>query len=205
MNIGYAISAFIAGLILISLVALNSRIVRGSGEHTLYTMAKIQSDMIADYVKDDMRRMGYRVPGNSIILAEDNRIRFRVTRGEGATPEERVIDWWFFDDAEENDRNPNVMPLFRRESLFDPAADQTVEANYDPYDPIIGAVELGVGVVDFTFEYLGSDGIVIDPSTQGTNNIRHIRLSISVESMDSYDPNRFERSVWQGEITPLHL
>lgn len=198
MNIGYVISTIIAGMILVSLVALNSRIVRGSGEHTLYTMAKIQSDMIADYIKDDMRRMGYRIPGNSIILAEDNRIRFLVTRGEGINPEVRIIDWWLVEPAAENSRNPNVWPLYRRESLYDPATDN------DSFDSAT-FVEIGVGVVDFAMEYFATDGTPINDPVTEINNIRHIQLNIRVESMDSYDPDRFEGSIWQGEITPMHL
>ncbi len=201
MNFGYVISTIIAGLILLSLVGLNSRLIRGSGEHTLYTTAKIQSDMIVDYIKDDMRRIGYQVADNPIVYADENRIRFLVTQDE-ITPVVQVIDWWFYEDAGSNSRNPNVRPLFRRESIYDPSEDPI-------FDPTLEAtaVEIGVGVVDFSIEYLDSQRqelVIGDPATPPTT-IRQIGLNILVESLDSYDPNRFERSHWQGEITPRNL
>ncbi len=198
MNLGYVISTLIASLVLLSLVALNSRIMRGSGEQTLYTMAKIQSDMVVDYLKDDMRNLGYRIDGTSIVHADDNRVRFLV-RFEG-NEDISVIDWWFDENATQTGRNPNVRPLYRRVSLFDPAED----INYDPATDAL-TESIGTGVVDFTLEYLdGQRQVIPDPNTQ-LDDIRQIRLSLIVESLESYDANRFERSTWRGEITPFSL
>ena len=198
MNLGYVISTIIASLVLLSLVALNSRIMRGSGEQTLYTMAKIQSDTVLDYMKDDMRSMGYQVTGNPIVFADSNRIRFMV-RFEG-NEDVTAIDWWFDRDAPATGRNPNVRPLYRRISIHDPAED----LNYDPATDAL-SVPVGTGVVDFRLEYLDAERLVIaNPETQ-LDNIRQIRLNMVVESLDSYDPNRFERSIWRGEITPFNL
>ena len=198
MNLGYVISTIIAGMVLLSLLALNSRIMRGSGEQTLYTMAKIQSDMVLDYMKDDMRNMGYQITGTPIVHADQNRIRFLV-RFEG-NEDITAIDWWFHSGAASSGRNPNVRPLYRRMSIHDPAED----LNYDPSNDAFSE-PVGSGVVDFTLEYLDAQREVIEnPETQ-LNNIRQIRLSMIVESLDSYDLNRFERSTWQGEITPYNL
>jgi hypothetical protein len=200
MNLGYVISTIIASLVLLSLIALNSRIIRGSGEQTLYTMAKIESDLIVDYVKDDMRSMGYGVDSTAITIADPNRIQFLV-HFEGA-PDRRVIDW-FFDDLEEpSGRNPNTRPLYRRD----------VPGAADPgFDPDEFTVEtIGSGVVQFQLAYLNSRREVIgtpgDPVPDAQlGEICQIRLELIVESLDSYDLNRFERSIWSGEITPFNL
>ena len=193
MNLGYVISTIIASLVLLSLVALNSRIIRGSGEQTLYTMAKIESDMIMDYVKDDMRSMGYGIETTAITIADPNRIQFLV-HFEGQA-EQRVIDWFFDDTGPSAGRNPNTRPLYRRTGL-DPSA-LTVE-------------NIGSGVVSFELTYLDSKREVIgtpgDPLSSGERElICQIQMELIVESLDSYDLNRFERSTWSGEVTPFNL
>ena len=198
MNLGYVISTIIASLVLLSLVALNSRIMRGSGEQTLYTMAKIQSDMIVDYVNDDMRTMGYRIEGidgNAIIDAETNRIRFQA-RPNDSNDNIVIIEWEFDADpsATPSGRNPNVRPLYRSISFpDDPAASPITE-------------QIGSGVVDFSLVYLNESRqpILSDP-VSNPGEIRHIQLNILVESLDSYNPDRFERSTWRGDITPFNL
>ena len=201
MNLGYVISSIIAALLLLSLVALNSRIVQGSGEQTLYAMAKIESDMIVDILKEDMRAMGYRVGDTPIVTANENRIRFLV-RFEG-NDNITAIDWWFNPDpnAESMVRNPNARPLYRRVSLYDPDND-------DPfYDPaaVQEAELIASGVARFRLEYLDGQRIVINnPETQ-LDNIRQVRLDLIVESLDSYDISRFERATWVGEFTPFNL
>lgn len=196
MNLGYVISTIIASLILLSLVGLNSRIMRSSGEQTLYTMAKIDSDMVIDYMKEDMRSMGYGIDGTAITIAEPNRIRFLVHFEGNADP--TAIDWWFDEDASASGSNPNFRPLYRRQTA------ESVSATYDPAtDP--DAFAVGNGIVDVRFEYLDAQRQVIsDPGTQ-PENIRQIRMQLIAESGESYDPDRFERSTWEGEITPFNL
>jgi len=185
MNLGYIISTIIASLILLSLVGLNSRIMRSSGEQTLYTMAKIQSDMVLDYVKDDMRSMGYRIETtNPITLADENRIRFLVHF------ENRVdttsIEWHFAETPVGSGRNPNVRPLYRIENGGDEIA-------------------IGSGIVDFRLVYLNSARDTLTAPVSNPGEIRHIGLEVITESLDSYDANRFERSTWSGVITPFNL
>jgi len=184
MNLGYVISTIIASLVLLSLVALNSRIVRGSGEQTLYTMAKIQSDMIVDYVKDDMRSMGYRIGANPITLADSNRIRFLVHFENRM--DTTSIEWYFDDDTAISGRNPNVRPLFRIENDVD-------------------EISIGSGVVEFRLVYLNAARDTLPAPVANTGEIRQIWLEIITESLDSYDANRFERSTWSGVITPFNL
>ena len=185
MNLGYVISTIIAGMVLLSLLALNSRIMRGSGEQTLYTMAKIQSDMVVDYVKEDMRIMGYRVDGNVIVDAEANRIRFR-SRPNESNDDIMEIEWFFHEAAGSSGRNPNVRPLYR------------IENNGDE-------VSIGSGVVEFRLVYFNATRDTLPAPVANTDEIRQIYLEIMTESLDSYDLNRFERSTWSGLITPFNL
>lgn len=200
MNLGYITSTIIASLVLLSLVALNSRIMRGSGEQTLYTMTKTQSDMIVDYVKEDMRTMGYGVDTTAITIAEPTRIQFLAH--DNPIPNLRAIDWVFDEGTPVAGRNPNVSPLFRRQVLgsadpiFDPENDASIE-------------NVGTGVVRFRFEYLNSNRVAIlpgDPLPADTlGYVCQIGLEMIVESLESYDLDRFERSVWSGDITPFNL
>jgi len=203
MNLGYVISTIIASLVLLSLVALNSRIVRGSGEQTLYTMAKIQSDMVVDYVKDDMRSMGYRVDGNAIVYADANCIRFLVRFEGDESP--TAIDWWFNSGADPIGQNDNIRPLYRRQVTYDSGDDPDVTVGCDfASDP--DAVSIATGIVEFEFVYLDDQRQpVTDPQNQ-LDNIRQIQLSMIVENMESYgNRNQYVRSTWRGEITPFNL
>jgi len=200
MNLGYVISTIIAGLVLLSLIALNSRIVRGSGEQTLYTMAKIESDMIVDYVKEDMRSMGYGIDITAITIADPNRIQFLV-HFEGQ-PDRRVIDWFFDNTGPSADRNTNTRPLYRR------AVSGVADPGFDPSGITVQSV--GSGVVHYQLVYLNSrreeiedPGVPISPSD--LEYICQIRLELIVESLESYDIERFERSFWSGEVTPFNL
>jgi len=202
MNLGYAISTIIAGLVLLSLVALNSRIIQGSGEQTLYTMAKTHSDMIVDYIKEDLRTIGYGVDSTAITIASPNRIQFLAHADP--LPNLRIIDWVFDEDTQLSARNINVSPLYRRQNVgtpntaFDPLGDTSIE-------------DIGIGVVRFNLQYLDSNREVIEPESSGTIDssqlelICQIEVELIVESLDSYDANRFERSTWSGEITPFNL
>ena len=202
MNLGYVTSFIIASLVLLSLVALNSRIMRGSGEQTLYTMTKIQSDMIVDYVKEDMRTMGYGVDGTAITIAEPTRIQF-LSHAD-PMPNQRVIDWVFDEGTPVAGRNPNVSPLYRRQVLGSP------DPIFDPEaDPLALIENVGTGVVRFRFEYLNSNRVAIlpgDPLPVDTlSYVCQIGLEMIVESPESYDLDRFERSVWSADITPFNL
>ena len=203
MNLGYVISTFIASLVLLSLVALNSRIVRGSGEQTLYTMAKIQSDMVVDYLKDDMRSMGYRVDGNAIVYADINCVRFLVRFEGDESP--TAIDWWFHTGADAIGQNDNIRPLYRRQVSYDPGDDPDVTVGCDfASDP--DAVSIATGIVEFQLEYLDANRQVIPNPQSQLDNIRQIRLSLVVENLESYDSrNQYVRSTWRGEITPFNL
>ncbi len=196
MNLGYVISTIIASLILLSLVGLNSRIMRSSGEQTLYTMAKIDSDMVMDYMKDDMRSMGYGIDGTAITIADSDRIRFLVHFEGNAEP--TAIDWWFDGDTPVSGNNPNFRPLYRRQSAHD------ADPSYDPAtDP--DAFPVGSGIVEVRFEYLNAQRQVMATPVAQPENIRQIRMQLIAESGESYDPDRFERSTWEGEITPFNL
>lgn len=199
MNLGYVISTFIASLVLLSLVALNSRIVRGSGEQTLYTMAKIQSDMVVDYLKDDMRSMGYRMDGNAITFADTNRIRFHVRFEGDESP--TAIDWWFNTEADAVGQNSNIRPLYRKQVLVNDPTEVVSDFVIDS-----DAISIATGIVEFHLEYLDSSREVIDDPQNQLENIRQIRLRMIVENLESYDSrNQYVRSTWRGEITPFNL
>ena len=203
MNLGYVISTLIASLVLLSLVALNSRIVRGSGEQTLYTMAKIQSDMVVDYVKDDMRNMGYRVDGNAIVYADTNCIRFLVQFEGDESP--TAIDWWFNTGADPVGQNNNVRPLYRRQTTYDLADNPVVGVGCD-FASEPDAVSIATGIVEFELEYLDDQREPVTDLENQLDSIRQIRLSMIVENPDSYARrNQYVRSTWQGEITPFNL
>ncbi len=184
MNIGYVASTIIAGIIMISVVALNMRISQNSGEQTLYSMANTNANMLAEFFRHDLRSMGYGIEGGSPVLeAGSNHIRFQVHFEGQAEPTE--ITWSFEPDSSTSYRNPAIRPLYR-----------IVNGEVD---------QVGVGITGFGLEYLDSNRNILDPATAPLTEIRQIRLNLVVESTEGYGDGRYGRSTWTGEITPYNL
>ena len=183
MNIGYVASTMIAGIILLSLVTLNLRVSQNSGEQTLYNMAKIQADMIAEYVENDLRSIGYGIQGTPIVEADSNSIRFLVHFEGDEDPTE--ISWTFLADSTSTYQNPAIRPLNRTE-------------NSDVHN-------IGVGVTRFRLVYLDQNREVLNPLSMDISQIRQIRISLITESTQGYGEDRFGRASWTAEITPYNL
>ncbi|MEX0681377.1 MAG: hypothetical protein WD097_08350 [Balneolales bacterium] len=169
---------------MISLVALNLRVSRNSGEQTLYNMAKIRIETVSEFFSYDMRYMGYGVQSTFPILeADSNSIRFLVHYDGDENPTE--IQWTFDTDASTSYSNPSVRPLLR-----------TVDGVED---------EVGVGITQFQLVYLDENRDVLDPGAFALSEIRQIRLNLVAESVQGYGEDRFGRSTWTSEITPFSL
>lgn len=182
MNITYVASTMIAGLIMISLVMLNVRIARNSGEQTLYNMAKIQTEMVAEYVAMDFRTMGYGISGPAILVADTARIRFRV-HYEG-DPDPTVIEWYFAVDSTLAYPNPDIRPLYRSDAS--------------------GTVQVGTGITRFTLNYLDVERNLLNPAILDFSQVHQIRLELMAESTEGFG-DIFPRAFWSGEFTPVNI
>lgn len=183
MNIGYVTSTMIAGILMLSLIALNLRVSRDSAEKTLYGMARTQSDLLVEMFTEDVRAMGYGMAGAFPILeANTQSIRFQITYEGDSDP--TVIRWYFAADSSVSWGNPDVRPLYR-----------FINGQPD---------EIGTGVTRFNLEYLDQARNLIDPSTH-MSDIRQIRLELLVESTERFEADRIIGAYWTGEFTPYHL
>lgn len=184
MNIGYVVSSIIAGIIMVSLVTLNMRVSRNSGEQTLYGMANTHAGMVAEYFREDMRSMGYGIQGNDVIQeADSSQIRFLVHFEDREEPTE--IGWSFAADAATSYENSDIHPLYR-----------TVDGASEP---------VGTGVTRFELVYLDKNRQVLDSQNPPLTEIRQIRLNLVVESTEGYGGGQYGRSTWAGEVTPYNL
>ncbi|MBP3191904.1 hypothetical protein [Natronogracilivirga saccharolytica] len=184
MNPGYIISTIIAGLVLLSLIALNARIMQSGGEQTLYNMTKIQTDLASDLIAHDFRSMGYGIQDSFAVTAADtNRIRF-LTHFEGDENPTEIE--WYFDQSEDSPyENPDIRPLRRL---------------------VNGDEEVVIqGVTRFHLEFYDSQRQPVDPQAGPMSDIRQIRVELFTESRERFSNNRFERSTWTGELTPFNL
>lgn len=184
MNIGYLASSIIAGIFLISLVALNLRVTRSSGEQTLYNMAKIQADLAVELATHDLRATGYGVLGTFPIQeADSNHIRFLVHFEGDEDPTE--IEWKFDTEGTTSHANPSIRPLYR---IVD--GDQ---------------MAIGSGITQFDMEYIDANRQVIEPDPATISQIRQVRLELTAESTEGYGDGRYGRSLRTTEITLLNL
>ncbi len=184
MNIGYIASTIIAGIFLISLIALNLRVSQNSGEQTLYIMAKIQNELVVDMFKHDLRSMGYRIDsGSPIVAATTDSLKFQVHFEGNENPTE--IGWKFDSDSGSSNANSNTRSLYR-----------TVNGEEERISSVVSRFEL---------EYLNADREVLNPVMIPVSQIHQIRLTLVTESTEGYGNEKFGRSFWTGELSPHNL
>lgn len=184
MNLGYVISSTIAGVILLSLLSLNMKIVRNSGELTLSGMANTHSLSVSEYLEHDLRSIGYGVQGiHPVLDATEHSIRFLIQLDGHIEPKE--IAWEFEFDAPAAQKNDAIKPLNRYQD---------------------GEVwQASSAVTTFELEYYNHKREKLDAQSLDPADISLIRWTIVTQTRERFLGGRFGTSVWTGEVTPHNL
>ncbi len=175
MNLGLITSFIVGGMLLLSMVALSSRISQNSGNTTLDFVAKSNVSTVSEILQADMRRLGFGVSGTAITSMSATQITFQSTFNTDSTV---TITWAYFPtDSVMTTENPDDRPLRRT---------------------VNGVVtDIPMVVTNFTLAYTDAAG----NATATPANVRNIRVSITCESAFSYG-DYYGLGYWEGIITP---
>lgn len=195
MNTGIAISFIIGGLLLISLISLNSRVMENSGEAVLNMTAKKTVETASQVMTRDMLRLGYNTGGapseaiKEVIMDDVNSIysiTFTADIDKNNTEDPVTITW---------EANPNKTVDATSDNTNDYKLTRTVQGG-----PENGKITFAVTDFDFTF-YDINDNI-----TTVTSNIRIINVSLEAQAPAKYgNRSDYEKSIWSKTFTPPNL
>ncbi len=177
------ISSFIiGGLLLLSILALNNRVMQESGDTTYDFMSKQNIDNISQVMTLDMQNLGYGVADSAITEATEHSITFKTDINNDGKSD--VVRWDYDTSiADQVTDNPDDHPLYR----------------------IVNGVQttLHACITSFKFSYILSNGTETDSPTQ-LDQIKNIRIQIIAESPEKYS-GYYEKSSWQKLFTPANL
>ncbi len=179
MNISLIISTIVGGLLMLSLIGLNTRVTQNAGIKTMQFATKSKVESLSGYLTADLRQVGAGITsGNKIEQITSNMITFRLANRNGVS---RQVQWiWDANQPITDSPNPRDRRLQR-------ISDGQV-------------TDYGSGVVSFHLTYYNANG----DSTMTMSDVRRIRAKVIMESNVPY-MNEWARSYWETDVTPRSL
>lgn len=206
MNIGLITSYIVAGIILISLLMMNSRVSSSSAEITLSHITREKANAITDMLYYDIPNMGYDRFGTTpdvITIADSTTIQFyrKIDRFSSGAPE--LITWELTNNPVSETENPNDRVLLR-----------TVESGGSTE-----VTEIRQGVTRFRLWYFDEHGLSSLPadgqflstpvSAALRDSIRQIYIALELQSAEPIRINanneRYVRAAWEKRFSPNNL
>jgi hypothetical protein len=188
-------STIIAGMVISILLAVNISNTSSSSVIMFSTIEQQKITDVAELVQYDFFKIGYRVSGEKISIADSNEIKFYSDIADSST-----IDSVHYYIGNTSDlyytTNPNDKPLYRqRDGVLHTTGTPIHLLNEIP-------------VVDFHLSYYDSIGNMLDYSAL-TNSvtrelIKSIKVEIKVESDEMY-AEEYRASEWKKKISPKNL
>jgi len=150
---------------------------------SLACIAQGNGETLAAILAEDLRKIGFRAAGTSVMLADSTRIQFLADLGADGTVDTLL---YYVDDPIDSGNTPNPADrtLFRRVNSAPPE-------------------DLQMGVTAFRLRYLDAAGGTLSPSAPPAA-IRQIRVDMTVESMVAYDTTYAKACVY-FRIRPRNL
>ncbi len=179
MNIGIVTSFIIGGLLLLSILQLNTRVLENSSQSTLNLMAKNNVETVSEILSHDLRKVGYGTSGGAISTANTQRFAFVADIDNDGAIDNLI---WEYDTtaAIAETENPHDHPLYRIVN-----SDTSV---------------LKTATTSFTFTYYDS----LDAVTTTPGDVRHLKIEVACESPAPYG-NDYPESTWERRFSPVNL
>lgn len=209
MNVGLITSYIIAGIIIISMMRMNSRVSNSNVELTMTQITREKLTALSDIIYDDFPNMGYDLYDKTpeiITVADSNKIQFyrKIDTYNSGVPE--IITWQITDTLVSSTQNPNDKILTRKVKKG------------------IGGVEsitrFDLGITRFKLYYFDEFGLSTLPedgeylsmpvSAALRGSIKQIYIVLELQStqpiMDNVNSEgRYIRSVWEKRFSPANL
>ena len=181
-------SMIIGGVIILLVMSLSSMLTDTMYEKSQDLITQESAINLARIIEDDLYKVGFLVPGNPIITATADEIRFLADINKNGIPD--TIRYYLGDSSNgESTPGSKNRPLFR------------VLNNEAP-------LNVAIGLVDFSFTYIDTEGTVMDygdlAQPEHRALIRMIGFDIVVEAVDKGELE-FLPIVIQRRISPKNL
>ena len=180
-------SMVIGAVVVLILLVLNLNIISSSSENLNTNIAQRDLTTAVWVMEYDMYKMGYRVSGGKIAIADSNELKFYTDLDNDGNQDS--IHYFLGELSEySSTSNPDDRPLYRREN-----------SNY---------VATAFSVVKFNLTYHDSIGNAIDYAALQNQSaralVRTINVGIAIESGEPIE-GIYQTSQWEKKITPKNL
>jgi len=181
-------SFIIAGMVIMILLAVNINNSASSNVILFTTIEQRKITDVSELVEYDFYKLGYRISGEKIAIADSNEIKFYTDIDNNDFADS--IHYYLGETSDlSHTSNPNDKPLHRNRNNQD-----SLSTNFP--------------VVDFNLSYYDSIGNTLDyaslTNSAGRGLIKSIKINIKVESDEMYD-DQYRTSEWKKKISPKNL
>ena len=179
-------SMVVGSFVVLIILVLNLHIVTTSAENLNTNITQRDLTTAAFVMEHDLYKIGYRVNGSKIAIADSNEIRFYTDSDNNGTQDS--IHYSVGDISNySSTQNPLDRPLYRQENNDTTTAFSVVEFNLVYHDSIGNILDYG------------------QLTTQaGRDYIKIINIALTIESGEPIDGN-YQTSRWGRKITPKNL
>lgn len=209
MNAGLITSYVIAGIIIISMVRMNNRVVNSNAELTMTQITREKLTALTDIIYDDFPNMGYDLYDKTpeiITYADTSKIQFYRKIDPYSTGEPELITWQITDTLDASSKNPNDKILMRKVKKGSGGVEEITRYN--------------LGVTRFRLWYFDEHGLSTLPedgeflatpvSSALRDSIKQIYIVLEVQSPEpimnnAYGEIKYMRSVWEKRFSPSNL
>lgn len=184
-NLGIVISFIIGGLLIISILTLNARVIQNSGETVLNMSAKQSVENITEIMRRDFQRIGYNMATgtNPIQVFTSNRIIFWADIDNDKSTNAKMITWQF---------NKPGNPVHATENPNDYELVRTISGSTKKFT---------FPLVEFELSYYDSEGDIATNASE----IRTISVALQSQSPQTYRNNEYSSSFWEKTFSPPNL
>lgn len=204
MNFGIITSYFIAGILLISILTMNTSLNRSSGELTLSQITREHTSTIGEMITHDIPKIGYDLKqklSDPILRADSNLIEFEGNLDNSGEVEE--VLWEFTSASVSASENPNDYVLRRR-------------VKSKSTGTVVTQSKIELGVTHFEIRYYETYGdnqtkrLPTPLSAGDLDKIKQIEIELIVESDEELfgfwgGENNYVRSAWEKRFSPGNL
>jgi len=204
MNFGIITSYVIAGILLISLLTMNSRLSRSTGELTLSQNTREHTSTIGEMITYDIPKIGYDIKqklSDPILRADSNLIEFEGNI-DNTGDVERVL-WEFTNTGVSDTENPNDRVLRRK-------------VKSKSTGTVVTQTRIDLGVTRFEIRYYDKYGedqaqpLPTPVSSSDLDKIKQIEIQLVVESDEELygfwsGENKYVKSAWEKRFSPRNL
>ncbi|HEX6983636.1 MAG TPA: hypothetical protein VF181_12825 [Balneolaceae bacterium] len=208
MNLPLVISYIIAGIIMLSIIAMNISVSKSSTELTMTQITREKASSVTEFISQDLQKMGYNKTSRTdpiVSIALGNKIQFFSNIDNSSDKSVEAVTWELTSTGIPETQNPNDKVLLRTVYSVD------ILGNLGS---LIEETSIELGVTGFRISYYDDYGEPLSDSlttpVADPDQIRQMYIKISFESAEKMyyqigGDGKYILSVWEKRFSPPNL